>query len=109
MLMLPILQRAIKVEAEKMLDMTVSFRGQDQKKVDAICEKVSSATIYVLVDNPNSPGEMGTSDMFPQLAKYECCWPVRSILKLTLKYKAESSRRTATKDTNSRVRDVLRG
>lgn len=43
------------------------------------------------------------------LNDYEECWPVRSILKMTLKYSAEQSRRTRDKDAAIRVRNALRG
>lgn len=48
-------------------------------------------------------------DRWPALEKYDDCWPVRSILKLALKYGAEASRRSNTKETANRLRSALRG
>lgn len=45
---------------------------------------------------------------WPELKDYEDCWPVRSALKLALKYGAEASRRAATKDMNEKLRRALR-
>jgi hypothetical protein len=44
----------------------------------------------------------------PELKGYEDCWPVRSALKLALKYGAEASRRAATKDLNEKLRRAIR-
>lgn len=52
---------------------------------------------------------MSQEDRWPALKGYHDCWPVRSILKLTLKYGAEASRRANTKATNARLRAALRG
>ena len=46
-------------------------------------------------------------DRWPELDNYNAHWPVRSILKLALKYGAEASRRATTKDTNKRLRSAL--
>lgn len=46
---------------------------------------------------------------WPELKKYENCWPVHSILKLALKYSTEASRRANTKNANQRMRAALRG
>ena len=46
-------------------------------------------------------------DCWPELDDYDAHWPVRSILKLALKYGAEALRRATTKDTNRRLRSVL--
>jgi hypothetical protein len=48
-------------------------------------------------------------DAWPALNNYEGCWPVRSILKMILKYSAEKSRRNDLQDSQRRVRDALRG
>lgn len=46
---------------------------------------------------------------WPELKNYDNCWPVRSILKLALKYSTEASRRASTNDANRRMRAALRG
>lgn len=52
---------------------------------------------------------MMQDDRWPLLKNYDDCWPVRSILKLTLKYRAEASRRAAAKSAHARMRAILRG
>lgn len=52
---------------------------------------------------------MMDNDHWPILEGYDDCWPVRSILKLALKYTAEASRRASTKDTARRVRVAFVG
>lgn len=46
---------------------------------------------------------------WPELKKYDDCWPVRSILKLALKYGAEAARRAQIKDQNKRFRAAAKG
>lgn len=46
---------------------------------------------------------------WPRLKEYESCWPVQSILKLTLKYGAEAARRNACKGASRRLIAALRG
>ncbi|KAF8889684.1 hypothetical protein BD779DRAFT_1520455 [Infundibulicybe gibba] len=84
------LTKTVRTEARRALDMTVSFRSQKQESIEKICDKM-----------------MG-EDRWPQLKDYSDCWPVRSILKLALKYGAEASRRANTKDTIKRIRSALR-
>lgn len=52
---------------------------------------------------------MMEEDYWPELKVYDNCWPVRSILKLALKYSTEASRRALAKDANQRMRAALRG
>ena len=46
-------------------------------------------------------------DRWPELDDYDAQWPVRSILKLVLKYGAEASCRATAKTTDRRLRSVL--
>ena len=46
---------------------------------------------------------------WPELKKYEECWPVCSILKLVLKYGAESTRRANAREGSRRLQRVLKG
>ena len=43
---------------------------------------------------------------WPALKDFDDCWPVRSLLKLTLKYGAEASRHATMNETSWRVRAV---
>ncbi|KAF8867529.1 hypothetical protein BD779DRAFT_1483251 [Infundibulicybe gibba] len=81
----------VRAEARHRLDMTVSFRNQKKDSISKICDK------------------MMMEEHWPQLRDYNDCWPVRSILKLALKYGAEASRRTNMKETNKRLHKALRG
>lgn len=53
--------------------------------------------------------QMMEENYWPILNNYEDCWPVRSILKMALKYSAEKSRRKGTQETQRRIREVLGG
>ncbi len=43
----------------------------------------------------------------PDLVRYEGCWPVRSVLKIALKYKAAAFKRTEDKEASDRIRAAL--
>ncbi|KAF8887898.1 hypothetical protein CPB84DRAFT_1849795 [Gymnopilus junonius] len=73
------LTEAVRHEVRTSLNVTVSFRGQSKEKVAEICQK------------------MQEPDKWPQLEKYEDCWPVISIIKLAVKYKAEATPTIKTK------------
>ncbi|KAF8873743.1 hypothetical protein CPB84DRAFT_1753171 [Gymnopilus junonius] len=64
--------------------------GQSKEKVAEICQK------------------MQEPDKWPQLEKYEDCWPVISIIKLAVKYKAEATRRNQDKEVSRRIQDAAR-
>ncbi|KAF8809199.1 hypothetical protein BYT27DRAFT_7094651 [Phlegmacium glaucopus] len=81
------LSDAVRAEARRTLDMTVSFRSQEKKLIEKICEKMV--------------------DRWPELDDYDGHWPVRSILKLVLKYGAEASRRATMKETNNCLRSAI--
>ena len=91
------------MEVRRTLDMTVSFCSQEKELVDKICEKVHLTLKGFL--STEQPCKM--KDRWPELDDYNAQWPVRSILKLALKYGAEVSRRATTKDTNEHLRSVL--
>lgn len=48
-------------------------------------------------------------DTWPALKEYHDCWPIRSMLKLALKYAAEASRRVQTRENAARIAGILRG
>ncbi|KAF8963377.1 hypothetical protein BDZ97DRAFT_1919816 [Flammula alnicola] len=79
----------VRKEAKKKLDMTKSYRYQNAARMKEICEK------------------MMEPDLYPELQGYDNCWPVRSFLKLALKYKSEATRRVTVKKTNNRLRSAL--
>ncbi|KAF8880255.1 hypothetical protein BD779DRAFT_1473894 [Infundibulicybe gibba] len=83
------LTEAVRAEARRQLDMTVSFRNQNKAKIQKLCDN------------------MMNGDKWPELKNYDDCWPVRSMLKLTLKYGAEASRRANSKELSKRVRAAL--
>ncbi|KAF8874088.1 hypothetical protein BD779DRAFT_1678886 [Infundibulicybe gibba] len=83
------LTEAVRQEARRKLDTTKSFRGQKKERLQGICE------------------EMSDESHWPALVEYADCWPVLSMLKLTLKYGAEASRRTSMKDASQRMREAL--
>jgi len=51
---------------------------------------------------------MMSDKFYPQLKEYEECWPVRSLLKLRLKYGSEASRRAALVKTSKRLQAAVR-
>ncbi|KAJ8455667.1 hypothetical protein ONZ45_g18881 [Pleurotus djamor] len=61
-----------KKAASAILDTTVSYHSQNSAAVTSICKKLV--------------------EMWPMLSKYEDCWPVRSMLKVFLKYTSERAR-----------------
>ncbi|PPQ81836.1 hypothetical protein CVT25_013476 [Psilocybe cyanescens] len=69
----------IQKEATRTLRANASYRSQNQMLINNICDKAMDA------------------DHWPVLANYDNCWPVRSALKLILKYKSEASRRVEGK------------
>ena len=91
------------MEAHQTLDMTVSFRSQEKKLVDKICEKVCLALKgFLSTEQPRK-----IKDRWLELDDYNAQWPVCSILKLALKYGAEASCCATTKDTNKHLHSVL--
>ncbi|KAF8868606.1 hypothetical protein CPB84DRAFT_1857371 [Gymnopilus junonius] len=84
------LTEAVHHEVRTNLNVTVSFQGQSKEKVAEICQK------------------MQEPDKWLQLEKYEDCWPVISIIKLAIKYKAEATRRNQDKEVSRRIQDAAR-
>ncbi|KAF9472478.1 hypothetical protein BDN70DRAFT_938156 [Pholiota conissans] len=82
------LNKLVREVAEKSMNMTVTYKKQDKEKIQDICDKVQ--------------------EQIPHLAQYEECWPVRSVLKLVLKYRSESSRRAQIKADSERMRLAAR-
>ncbi|KAF8890596.1 hypothetical protein BD779DRAFT_1469127 [Infundibulicybe gibba] len=85
------LTEAVRAAARRELNLTKSFRSQNKAAIRAICD------------------QMMQDDHWPLLKDYDDCWPVRSILKLNLKYRAEASRRATAKHANERLRAAMRG
>lgn len=75
--------------------MTRSFKFQDKKKVQEICDKVCSRyqTFRCSLSDVNQ-----MQSRWPSLATYESCWPVVSMVKLALKYTSEASKRQKDKE-----------
>ncbi|KAF8057799.1 hypothetical protein FPV67DRAFT_1677024 [Lyophyllum atratum] len=85
------LTEAVRAAAHKDLDMTKSYKAQAKASLKKICD------------------DMAKDNMWPKLQEYEGCWPVQSILKLTLKYRSEASRRDEMIEQSSRLEAALRG
>ncbi|KAH9474536.1 hypothetical protein JR316_0012998 [Psilocybe cubensis] len=60
----------IRKEARRTLDMTLPYRSQDEEAIDRVCETAIK------------------EEHWPTLSEYEDCWPVRTALKLILKYRS---------------------
>ncbi|KAF8059012.1 hypothetical protein FPV67DRAFT_1450684 [Lyophyllum atratum] len=84
-------QEAVRDAAREKLDIKKSYRSQDKAALKSIGE------------------DMAKDSKWPKLKDYENCWPVQSILKLTLKYNAEAARRSTCKDASQRLIAALRG
>ncbi|KAH9476360.1 hypothetical protein JR316_0000018 [Psilocybe cubensis] len=74
-------------EARRSLDMSKSYRSQKKEKIEAICQEATRR--------------------WPVLRDYDKCWPVHSVLKLKLKYRAEAHRRVEGRRESARVRAAL--
>lgn len=53
--------------------------------------------------------QMSSDCNWPALKTFANCWPVCGMLKLTVKYGVEASRRAGVRATNARLRAALRG
>ncbi|PPQ95087.1 hypothetical protein CVT25_002829 [Psilocybe cyanescens] len=84
-----ILQAYIHREATRTLRLDTSYCSQNQTLINKICEMAMDA------------------DHWPVLTNYDNCWPVRSALKLILKYKSEALRQVEGKRVAACIRDVI--
>jgi hypothetical protein len=89
--------------------MTMSYRGQTKQAIQKVCDAVSGATLTFgrFTHSYRTKPQMTAEGRWPALEGYDECWPVRSLLKLALKYGAEASRRATAVETGRRVRTAL--
>ncbi|KAH9476155.1 hypothetical protein JR316_0007504 [Psilocybe cubensis] len=83
------LQDWLRREATKTLRLDASYRSQNPRLIERICNKAMRP------------------EHWPVLANYDNCWPVKSALKLILKYKSEASRRVEGRKMAVRVRKAI--